>query len=38
MKLVSKYIIYLKSCRYDAKKEDMCIGMKENKVKLLEIP
>ena len=23
--------IYLKSCRYDAKKEDMRIGMKENK-------
>ena len=25
--------IYQKSCRYDAKKEDMHIGMKENKAK-----
>ena len=26
--------IYLKSCRYDTKKEDMHIGMKENKEEL----
>ena len=29
--------IYLKSCRYDAKKEDMRIGMKENKAKEEEL-